>query len=485
MPAIILGIVSSVGGAVHHVKSIGAANAEASPGDTVYIQAGTYNETLQPDRSGTAENYITFKPEGGDVILTTSGHAVELANRSYIVIDGLSMLDVGGNWVNLEPMGHHNIIQNCHMQENRSWAGLNIQDNANYNKILNNVFIGNCKPADLVLVWNASHNLIEGNTFLGGIHDALNIQDRINGTTSYNVIRNNYFQNKWHSNTDTWGVEYILFEGNTIIDGGEDAADNACGSERDRSMDRVEHKGLHANTRFGIYRRNIMVNNGSGLQLVSSTKDWKIPLEDNGFFHNTMSRNYIGIRNLHYYTATSRNNVVKNNIVYNNRDAEIAVSNTPGTADQYMHNNIYGATEQYAPGDARWDNISVHPRFADEFSRDFHLQSESPMIDAGGWLTTTVSAGSGVQIPVEDARYFMDGWGVIEGDLIQLQGQTRTARITGVDYDNNILTIDQNLTWSLDLGVSLPYHGSAPDIGAYEYGFTTGVSTSTIRAEPD
>ena len=91
------------------------------------------------------------------------------------------------------------------------------------------------------------------------------------------------------------------------------------------------------------------------------------------------------------------------------------------------------------------------------------------MIDAGGWLTTTTSTGAGTQVPVEDARYFMNGWGVIEGDLIQLQGQTRTARITSVDYDNNILTIDQSLTWTQGLGVSLPYNGSAPDIGAFEY----------------
>ena len=43
------------------------------------------------------------------------------------------------------------------------------------------------------------------------------------------------------------------------------------------------------------------------------------------------------------------------------------------------------------------------------------------------------------------------------------------ARITSVDYTNNRLTVDTPLTWTFGLGVSLPYNGLAPEIGAYEY----------------
>ena len=45
------------------------------------------------------------------------------------------------------------------------------------------------------------------------------------------------------------------------------------------------------------------------------------------------------------------------------------------------------------------------------------------MIDLGGFLTTTTSAGSGTQIPVQDVKYFFDGFTIAGevGDLIQLQ----------------------------------------------------------------
>ncbi|MDP2909733.1 MAG: right-handed parallel beta-helix repeat-containing protein, partial [bacterium] len=100
---------------------------------------------------------------------------------------------------------------------------------------------------------------------------------------------------------------------------------------------------------------------------------------------------------------------------------------------------------------------------------DFRLKSGSPAIDAGMFLTKTVSAGSGIQIKVEDARHFFDGWGVTQGDLIQFQGQTQTARVIGADYSTNTITLDRGLIWTAGQGVSLAYKGNAPDIGTYEY----------------
>jgi len=91
------------------------------------------------------------------------------------------------------------------------------------------------------------------------------------------------------------------------------------------------------------------------------------------------------------------------------------------------------------------------------------------MIDAGRYLTFTTSSGSGTKIYVENANFFCDGFGLIEGDLIQLEGQTDRAKITKVDYDNNTLTLNTTLTWYSGQGVSLAYNGSAPDIGAFEY----------------
>jgi hypothetical protein len=116
-------------------------------------------------------------------------------------------------------------------------------------------------------------------------------------------------------------------------------------------------------------------------------------------------------------------------------------------------------------------NLEINPKFVDETNHDFHLQSGSPMIDKGAFLTRTSSAGSGTTISVTDAGWFYDGFGIPDegGDVIQLEGQTQTARIVRVDFVNNTITVDQPLTWTSGQGISLSYTGSAPDLGAYEY----------------
>jgi hypothetical protein len=164
-------------------------------------------------------------------------------------------------------------------------------------------------------------------------------------------------------------------------------------------------------------------------------------------------------------------NVIKNNLFYDNRclnGKNLSIIRyypyeTP--TYQIISNNWLDNA-----GDPKFVDISGTPNptlIATQF--DFHLQSDSPCIDQGGFLTTiTSSSGSGTQFQVADAGYFMDGWGIIEGDIIQLQGQTARARIVSVDYATNTITFNTTLSWTSGVGVSLAYEGAAPDIGAYE-----------------
>ena len=117
----------------------------------------------------------------------------------------------------------------------------------------------------------------------------------------------------------------------------------------------------------------------------------------------------------------------------------------------------------------------IDPLFIDPNNEDFNLESNSQLINAGTFLTNTISSGSGSIITVEDAGYFCDGYGITEGDLIQLEGEVETVRIIEVDYDNNIIIIDSSLVWVAGQGIGLPYNGSAPDMGAFEYDGTTSI----------
>lgn len=453
-------------------KTIGKANSTLKAGDTVYIKKGTYKETIRPSGSGTKGSYITYAQNGKDevVINGVSGSGANLENRSYIMIDGIKFLNIGQHWVDMYPNSSHNIIKNCHMEEAGAYDGIWIREGSNYNKILNNKLIGKCGPKNLIDIWAGSHNLIDGNEFYGGPHDAIYLRDLPDGSSNYNIIRNNYIQNKWHSNLDNAAADYILIENNVIVDAGEDTANNMCGSSRDQSSPKEEKKGLQLMAQYSIVRNNILVNNGYGIGLASGSysteKPWKNDCIDNRIYHNTISKNVVGIRH-NNSKSSSTDNIIKNNILYNDRDYSIKVPSVD--KNYFINNNITGAEVRYSPLDIRKDNLSINPLFVDEKNRDFRLQENSKMIDKGAFLTKTENSGSGKTIKLEDARYFMDGWGIIEGDLIQLEGQTQTARITSVDYKTNTITVDASLSWTKGKGVSLPYQGSAPDIGAFEF----------------
>ncbi|KYK24449.1 hypothetical protein AYK26_06790 [Euryarchaeota archaeon SM23-78] len=472
--------------------TIGKANAEIQPGDTAYIRAGTYtsnSNTIRPDATGTPSNYITYTNYNGEeVTLEDMVNGIVLIDKHYLIIDGLNIRNTGSYWVYCRSTHcSYNIIRNCDFfnitreEFNGMYFGLG---NAHHNQIINNTLRSDCWPNDLLKMWQgANYNLVEGNTLLGGAHGGIVLIGR--GTeNSHNIIRNNYIRNHLHTGLNVYAnADENLIERNIIVDSGEVCDDsgcsaNTCGSSGDRSLARPWHPGIQLGTSNSIIRNNVLINNGPSIDLHTSAESLS---SNNRIYHNTINQNYYGL-----YSNTQGDmydNVFKNNVAYNNIVLEIRRAIAGNLSDDYyINNNIFGASSDiYPPGTSSIDimeqnypslwygNLQVNPLFIDEANRNLTLQNTSPMIDAGAFLTLTTNSGGGTDIPVEDARYFMDGWGLIEGDLIQLEGQSITAHVVSVDYDNNILTVNTPLTWVSNQGISLSYTGSAPDIGAYEY----------------
>jgi uncharacterized repeat protein (TIGR02543 family) len=493
-------------------RTLGKANSEIQPGDTVYIREGTYGQTIRPDRSGTQGNYITYaRYDDEEVVITNVSDGADLRDRHYIRIDGLKFLNVGRFWVNMNMASGgsatYNIIQNCHLEEALGWAGFWLEGAARYNKILNNTIIGYTGPDDLVyLRGGPSYNVIEGNDLQYGAHNAINI----NVNCLKNVIRNNTVRNPWHTSVGAWrNSDQTLIEGNVILDSGENHEDipiRPAGQDEERQVTRDKNRQYHHSIQLGssdcIIRNNLLVNNG-GMEL--DTYDPARALR-NRIYHNTFHKNSHGL-----YSESGNpvyGNVIKNNIFKDNIEYEISshISSAAGeNENHYIANSIIGTIRithlggtrelsyfqstypAFFFGNTQADPLWVAPGAAREDdnrhleSASFHLRSTSPMIDAGRFLTETTSSGSGTLVPVKDARCFYDGWGIPgeQGDLIQLEGQTQTARIVSIDYQNDRITVDRTLNWSVGQGVSLPYHGSAPDIGAFEY-VSAGDATYTL-----
>jgi hypothetical protein len=145
-------------------------------------------------------------------------------------------------------------------------------------------------------------------------------------------------------------------------------------------------------------------------------------------------------------------------LIYIIEGPEYPPPNTPAHFDE-LHPNVFQ------------NNLQIDPLFVDVEARDFRLRPTSPMVDAA--LPLTAAAGSGqksVNLVVEDAGYFYDGFGIAgeQGDVIQLSGSKATARILKIDYTAHAITLDEPLTWKHGQGVGLAYTGAAPDIGALE-----------------
>src|SRR5690606_38863747 len=101
------------------------------------------------------------------------------------------------------------------------------------------------------------------------------------------------------------------------------------------------------------------------------------------------------------------------------------VSGSPILFQQIQFTKIIELEERFP---SQWSfNEEANPMIQNERLKNLLLRSDSPMMNRGGFLTKTTDFGSGNQINLEDAGYFLDGWGIIEGDLIQLQGQMATA----------------------------------------------------------
>ena len=119
-------------------------------------------------------------------------------------------------------------------------------------------------------------------------------------------------------------------------------------------------------------------------------------------------------------------------------------------------------------------------------NNNYQLQSGSPAIAAGTYLTTVASgdSGSGTSLVVNDASYFQDGYGLsnaystVSPDCVAVGTASNHVCVTNVNYTNNTLTLASSISRAAGQGVYLysksdgeqVLTGSAPDMGAQPYG---------------
>src|SRR4030042_4329587 len=195
--------------------SLSAANTNASAGDIINLRGGTYNTAINPSRSGSGGNVITFQAYSNQIVIITDTTpigpykmGIRLSAKSYIKIDGITFNNPLNRPLEFTWGASYNEIKNCTFNSLgilRIWDGYpSITEGTPcvHNWFHHNVFANSGQVSAGCDDWNgfqigvpaydkeSNHQTIENNVFYGGGHHNLET------FTKYNIIRNNVFHHE-------------------------------------------------------------------------------------------------------------------------------------------------------------------------------------------------------------------------------------------------------------------------------------------------
>jgi len=331
-----------------------------------------------------------------------------------------------------------------------------------------------------IMTWNARNVLIQDNYIHHNGATGIQIE---NGTRYFVVERNlcEWNQQSYNTETGIWVDDAYdgLVQHNIMRHNQVGLKISKC----ERVLFR--HNVIHENNRDNPEH----FHNGGLFHLAyDATINQDIVVVHNTVFDiGNPAYNNINIGLFEYYGTPIKNVLFLNNVVseiVNGNDIEV---NCPSPTFSYFsdyntfHNSL-GLSIKWQGLNLTWpqyqlftgldgNSLTENPMFVDTANGDFQLEENSPCIDTGTYLTKTTSLGTGTVLPIEDTRFFCDGFGLIEGDLIAV-GSNNPVRIVSVNPLANTLTLETPISWALGDDVSYPYSGLAPDMGAYEAGTT-------------
>ncbi|MBU1111038.1 hypothetical protein KKB83_05490 [Patescibacteria group bacterium] len=501
------------------------ANNAVSPGEIVCLENGTYNVGIGPFRSGADGLYITYQAaQGANPVITERSY---LDDKSYLIIKGIRLESDGHTWVSTSASSHHIQLLECEFDSSEAGSYSGIYINGSQYITIGGSTFGKWMFGNAISGMGGSHILIEDNDFSQAIaeHGLANI------SASDLIIRNNYFRNpcdralSLREKTST--AENLLVENNVFMDTNWNRKDSCYGEEpgSEQALKFNVSKGIFRNNL--VINTNEGKNYDYGGSLHFSTYEEVLKYEYNRVYHNTFYKNKLHaitfIRNTD--TWDTRNNKITNNVIAEHNlinDFTNIDCSTPDEcktysvyigrsglnwqtylfdfnviSDSQKDNVIYiadGGKEQTVEEaqinhpDQFQNNIIQLPQFQnenimydanqypenysleniDDFFAGFVLTSDSSGKYAATHLAEITASSTGTTIRIDDALYFTDGMGMINGDRIIIDSDNQVAvQIINVDYENNILEVDQAISVLVGDRIYLEAAGTSPDIGVY------------------
>ncbi|MBX7155448.1 MAG: right-handed parallel beta-helix repeat-containing protein [Bacteriodetes bacterium] len=516
------------GGTFRAYTTLAQAANVAVAGDTVVLRGGTYSEQLAPQNSGTAKQPIVFLAYATETVTITGSTlapAIWIFEKSYIHIFGITITNVQ-RWMAV--LGSHHIVISSNKFYNANDAGGSSKtglffQNSNDNKILNNI-IDNSTQDNIAFV-HCNRNLVAGNTVTRAAHTLWTLK-----CSNYTIIRNNYFHNQYQKIGEIYDCENVGYGDVgypkiTILDSTKfNVVESNVFAYTSTPINASPYAGIQHAGQYCIIRKNVFYNCTGPAVDFTLYADEARNTYGNKLYNNTFYNNRFGglsVSGVQASGYTFNKNMVANNIFYKNTFTQYdtrwswynELNNKPvqiitgRTADiLFARNCIYNsaADEPYtiAYGDRTstsnppaqnltwWGehypqlflaNLELDPMFVDTAKKNFHLQSQSPLIDAGAFVAVAMNESDGTsnQLVVDNSTYFMDGFSLLGGDTIQFRGQALNAVITNINYQTNTITLHRTMEWKKGDGVSLKFYGKAPDVGATENFVTPNDVTET------
>ncbi len=478
-------------------QTIERASEAAEAGDTVILLPGRYEGQLRPVNSGTADAPIVFRaePRLSAVLIGESGErTIAIEDVEHIRIEGLHVDPDGGGrgWLTIRNASHIT-VDDCRMENSTYGLAAHI-DGAEDVTVRDSVFQRQTGGINMFRISGATRLLFEGNTISRAGHSPLQFFPQ--NTNQYMVIRGNIFHAAWGRNFEFFHDRDVLFEHNIIthaFNSGWSGSSNAKlgftrGIVRFNRVFRNPHGAISmypwrnegALNRMRLYN-NVWDDTGHRpISISSRSEDTRDIVVMNSIFSRNEPHG-----NQHQITLAGgtpeQARVIRN--VFTATEPGLTVVRDYG--ENFTVEELHSEELRAEHGVRYVDNIDVDPGYLDPDNYNHALREDSPLRDAGHFLTTARGAGEGNLLAVEDAAFFYDGFGIEgeQGDTIAVGAADRLARVIEVDHENNALRLDRDLTWSEGDPVSLPWSGEAPDIGVYEHG-GAGRSSVQVVTEP-
>jgi parallel beta-helix repeat protein len=427
----------------------------------------------------------------------------------------LSNITAYGNYFGVMAVGESTPVSFVTVSESKTFNSVTLIGNTHYGiffykKVYDSSIINN----------HVAYSLPESQSY--GIEVGTNYPGVQSNGAQRIVITGNKVDHNESQGIHTWNAVGVLISDNYAHDNGATGIQIENGSENIVIENNLSENNAQSyeyetgawidDSRNVVVRNNVFRSNKIGLNITSSDRvivhDNYIYLNNRGaeninnasglivndnvsnayITHNTFYKNSIseaGKAGVNFKSSCTRV-VFKNNIISETasandllQDSCIIVSdyndffNTRTLAISWNGSSINWSSYLSTSGQDV-HSLTQDPLFVNPATFDFNLQPSSPLIGKGVILAETTGAGSGNTVTVTDANYFSDGFGVGKGDDIMIAGNR--VKIIAIDYTNNAITIDQEISWTSGDAVSFSFSGVAPDIGVNE-----AISISALR----